>query len=161
MERQRNNKGQYASDKNFIERFWNKVKKTNTCWLWIGKRRIYGYGVVKYKNKEYSAHRFVWFLTYGKFPKKLVCHKCDNPPCIRPDHLFEGTHKDNIQDAIKKGRMLVGRVSHRRKLTFQQAEEIRKKYIPKQYGGMQKLIKEYGLSKRSIALILKRETYKK
>jgi HNH endonuclease len=92
------------------ERFWSKVIKTETCWLWQGCKKGEGikqqYGGFKIKGKMYVAHRVVWFLTYGTWPSQWVLHKCDNPPCVNPDHLFEGTPKDNTQDSIKKGRFL-------------------------------------------------------
>ena len=88
-----------------MQRFWEKVEKTENCWNWIAADRGTGYGCFKYKGKVIDAHRMVWFLTYGYFPKELVCHKCDNRKCVRPDHLFKGTHRDNLLDAVKKGRI--------------------------------------------------------
>lgn len=88
--------------------FWEKVeKKENGCWEWTGARYKSGYGQLKrYKlaKNAISAHRYVWYLKYGKFPDDMLCHKCDNPPCVNPDHLFEGTHQDNMDDMVKKGR---------------------------------------------------------
>lgn len=84
------------------ERFWDNVGKTDGCWLWKGVRFPTGYGL---SSCHTYAHRMAWELTYGRIPAKLfVCHHCDNPPCVRPDHLFLGTAKDNTQDAVRKGR---------------------------------------------------------
>lgn len=95
-------------------RFHSKYVKSNGCWEWIGTRTDNGhkgfYGVIGINKKQLYAHRVMWQLANGKTPKNLeVCHKCDNPPCVNPDHLFLATHKDNLLDAKSKGRMASGK----------------------------------------------------
>lgn len=86
-------------------RFWIKVEKTEGCWLWTGATIRDGYGTITIDGRSVKAHRIAWELTYGPIPEgMLVCHRCDNPSCVRPDHLFLGTHADNVHDCIQKGR---------------------------------------------------------
>ena len=86
------------------KRFWSKVKKTDSCWEWIGDKDKNGYGRFRLPMKSVRAHRHSWFLASGTEPSLLICHKCDNPSCVRPDHLFEGTARDNTADMMAKGR---------------------------------------------------------
>lgn len=90
-------------------RFWKKVEKTNDCWLWIAGKYPDGYGVFWNGTTYDGAHRISWELHYGEIPKgMLVCHTCDNPPCVNPEHLWIGTKKDNNNDRTKKGRDGIG-----------------------------------------------------
>jgi hypothetical protein len=87
--------------------FWARVKMTDNCWVWTGRsRNDAGYGEVFYKGKARLAHRVMWMETHDEPipPGILVCHTCDNPPCVNPDHLFLGTTLDNAQDMVAKGR---------------------------------------------------------
>lgn len=91
---------------NSCEMFEDKyIPEPNSgCWLWIGALRA-GYGNFWYKGKNESAHRVSWLLHNGKIPdEKCVLHKCDMPSCVNPDHLFIGTQRDNVIDAVSKGR---------------------------------------------------------
>jgi len=90
-----------------VEEFYSRAKKDENsgCWLWQKSVTRGGYGQQGYKMYNYSAHRLSWIFSVGPIPKGLaVCHKCDNPLCINPEHLFLGTQKDNVQDMMKKGR---------------------------------------------------------
>ncbi len=91
-------------------KFWAKVEKTDYCWIWRGYEKTTGYGGFSYNGKDIGAHRFAWFLTYGKMPDNHICHKCDNPPCVNPSHLFDGTHAENHKD--KKDKMKVRRLKY-------------------------------------------------
>lgn len=90
------------------ERFWSKVAKSDGCWLWTGAigRKGYGkFGIWGRKQGWEGAHRASWRLHYGDVPDGVfVCHRCDVPSCVRPDHLFLGTDADNVRDMHGKGR---------------------------------------------------------
>lgn len=92
-----------------IERFWSKVQKTDGCWLWIGTHRHDKYGQFWIQRRAVVAHRLALFIETGVQPGNLeTCHHCDNPPCVRPDHLFLGTALDNSRDCVQKGRQAKG-----------------------------------------------------
>src|SRR6267143_986186 len=88
------------------ERFWDKVLKTPTCWLWQGQKRGTGYGGFSLNGTQrILAHRMAWKLTFGSIPEGLcICHACDNILCVNPNHLWLGTHKANMVDMNRKGR---------------------------------------------------------
>lgn len=86
-------------------RFWSKVQKSDGCWIWTGGSTPSGYGCIYFNGKQQRAHRVVLMMQGIEIPAgACVMHKCDNPACVRPDHLRIGTVKDNNWDAISKGR---------------------------------------------------------
>lgn len=90
-------------------RFFEKVDLSGDCWVWTGARTA-GYGTLFRNGRHERASRLAWEIATGSPPPPdlLVCHHCDNPPCVRPSHLFLGTDRDNAQDAISKGRVRGG-----------------------------------------------------
>lgn len=119
----------YGRKKDDEARFWVKVAKSDGCWTWTAGRHEYGYGVFGDRNhKVIYAHRYSYELAFGSIPDGLfVLHKCDNPPCVRPDHLFLGTHDDNMEDSAKKGRKKGERACYV-KLTEPQVQLIRQRF---------------------------------
>lgn len=89
------------------ERFWEKVYKSDECWVWTAAKYPSGYGLfVSHKGESpEGAHRVSYRLTFGKIPKgKQILHRCDNRPCVLPDHLYAGTQSENMHDKIRRGR---------------------------------------------------------
>jgi hypothetical protein len=86
------------------ERFWAKVLKGDHCWEWQGAKTPKGYGCLRTDGELEYAHRISWRLAYGDPGELHVLHHCDNPKCVRPDHLFLGTRSDNMQDMVRKDR---------------------------------------------------------
>jgi hypothetical protein len=113
------------------DRFWSKVDKSGDCWEWTGALDKLGYGDFRQGQKHIKSHRVSWELANGKIPEGIcVLHKCDNPPCINPSHLFLGTHADNMQDCTNKGRrsnppVRMGAGNNKAKLDNQKVLEIR------------------------------------
>lgn len=118
-----------------FERFWQRVDKTDTCWNWTGKTNDKGYGYLHCMGMVESAHRISYVISISPIPDGLmVLHSCDNRRCVRPDHLFLGTAKDNSDDMYAKGRSYTQRVRNpgilngRSHLTESQVREIRALY---------------------------------
>jgi hypothetical protein len=135
--------------KGLTERFWLNVNKTETCWLWTASGSTFGYGTIRFRGKAYQSHRLSYELHNGPIPDGLcVLHRCDNPPCVRPAHLFLGTKKDNAVDMAAKERA----TSH---LTADDVREIRRLYAA---GGvtMKQIGKKFGVHQVSVSHIVRR-----
>jgi hypothetical protein len=173
--------------KPFQIRFWLKVNKDGQipkhapelgrCWEWMGAKNLppsLPYGRIMRNGIVVQAHRISWELTFGAIPFNLcICHKCDNPSCVNPDHLFCGTMADNISDRDKKGRTAMGAnsgpVKHpekmargeqvgNSKLTSSQVLTMRDLYQPNKFG-TRKLAKVFGVASATVYSVVKRRTW--
>lgn len=132
--------------------FWDHVDKTATCWLWTAStRRNYGQARLPGRTQQ-NAHRVAWILTHGEIADGMVVrHKCDNPLCVRPEHLEVGTHKDNSQDMARRGRHVGNR-----KLNEQQEDEILQRLA---VGERQTDIAvDYGICQATVSKLKRRRT---
>lgn len=144
------------------ERVLSRVNKTKNCWLWMGCVNNFGYGLLRFEKKCYRVHRLSYLIYKGEIPQgMLVCHTCDNPPCVNPEHLFLGTHKDNARDRSFKGRnnFPLGERHGLSKLTKEKILEIRKLYG---HGDInqKELAKMFSVDQTNISYIVNRKTWK-
>lgn len=109
---------------------WLRVAIGDGCWEWTGPRGTKGYGLIQIAGVSHATHRLSWELKHGLIPDGLcILHRCDNPPCVRPSHLFLGTPGDNNRDTSAKGRNKYGEAHGRSKLTIDQAVAIRSRRL--------------------------------
>jgi hypothetical protein len=157
------------------ERFWCNVMigSDDECWLWQRCTDQREYGFFGFGRKQYRAHRIAWILTYGAIPEGLlICHHCDNPPCVNPKHLFLGTSLDNNHDRDRKGRFRPlrgslngntpqtaarGEATGGSKLIVEQVLEIRRRH--RNGNTAKSLAPLFGVSERAIGQIVHRETW--
>jgi hypothetical protein len=146
-----------------LKRFWSKVDRLDEedCWEWLGKRNVKGYGLISLKGNWYLANRVMYLIDSGLDPfEKDVLHSCDNPCCINPYHLFLGTHQDNMQDMIQKGRnskmpSILGVLNGKSKLTEEDVLAIRSSNL------FQKdLAFKYGISQSQVSCIKRNANWK-
>lgn len=146
-----------------VARFWAKVNKTDTCWLWTASTIPGGYGQFRAGSPApYRAHRFSYEIHVGQIPQGLhVCHTCDTPACVNPDHLFVGTPADNMRDRNAKGRHVPmrGIANGEAKLTDDQVREIRRLYASGNYT-QKALTKQFGVKIPQISRICRRVLWK-
>lgn len=107
-------------------RFWIDVEKrgADECWPWLG-HTVRGYGKLHFKGKDVGSHRAAFFFAHGRWPEPFCLHRCDNPPCCNPGHLFEGDNAANMNDKTHKGRAPRGEKHWRAKLSDAAIREIR------------------------------------
>lgn len=143
-----------------MDRFWAKVDRSGTCWLWRGKLTRYGYGLFcLQRDHPVATHRYSYEQHSGSIPiGLLVCHTCDVRNCVNPDHLFLGTHRDNTLDCVAKGRFADGERNGHAKLTEAQVREIRRRHAA---GGVRQkdIALNFGVSRALIGLIVTHKSW--
>ena len=138
------------------ERFWARVEKTDSCWLYRGALNRDGYGTLTWEGRIVSAHRTSWTLTNGAPAKgKWVLHKCDVRACCNPDHLYIGVRQDNVNDMVSRDRHARGARSGKSNLNDDLVREIRSRYrkINAKLSNAGELAAEYGCSRQVVNLI--------
>lgn len=142
--------------------FWGKVEKTEGCWIWKGAaKQSEGYGFFTVNGRQQYAHRYAWELEHGPVQGGLlVLHQCDNPACVRASHLFLGTHQDNVDDCIRKGRRryVRGEAHPIAKLTASKVAEIR--YRVGAGESQRRLAIEFGVHPMTVSEIVHRKIWK-
>jgi hypothetical protein len=153
---------EYWNDEKLIKRFFDKVNKTDGCWEWIGAKVSKGYGCIGLtkSHKTIKSHRLSYMIHNKKHitDNMFILHSCDNPSCVNPYHLSEGTAQDNSNDARKRNRLTLGKKRgsnhHNSKLTEQQVIEIRQSTDSQSV-----LAIKYQVSKRLIWNILNQQAW--
>lgn len=140
-----------------LEKFNDRVWRTSRCWLWQGYKTNQGYGAIYLNDTTYvTAHRIAWRLFRGAIPKtRIVCHTCDIRHCVNPDHLYLGTQKTNMQDALKAGHCNHGSSHGSSVLSAEQVKRIRA--MP--HRTQRELAKKFGVSQNTIWMIRHRKTW--
>jgi len=154
-----------------VPRFWRSVQKTDTCWLWTGPCQNAGYGLFStYDRRKVTAHRYSFSLANGPIiDGALVCHHCDIKTCVRPDHMYAGTSKDNARDAVERGRLNTNVAGNRAVLSEDNVRAIRRRYGPPRgivgyharfiQPRAKDLASEFGVSKETIIAIVNRRCW--
>lgn len=148
-----------------VARFWAKVDKTAECWLWTAGVDWDGYGIFHLprlfgRGRSVRATRLAWELEHGSAPgRALVCHRCDNPTCVRPAHLFLGTPKDNFHDCLAKGRYSPkGTGNAAAKLTAVDVVKIREMYATSSLS-QDEIAYMFGVKQNTISRIILRQSW--
>ena len=150
-----------------LNRFYDKLPNfldENSCWKWKGAIDRYGYGVLSHNNKILKAHRISYEIYYAEPLGNLHClHRCDNPSCVNPLHLFPGTNLDNVRDKVQKGRCYTGNQKGENngasKLSDDQVLKIRELYKSGKYTTL-KLGEMYKVNRSTISYIINNKTFK-
>lgn len=149
-----------ALDQEAVARFWAGVKKSDGCWLWVRTKRNGSHGSMSFHDEPIYVHRLSYAIHHGPIPPGLfVCHRCDVPNCVRPDHLFVGSQAENIADMFAKGRRPAprgrfGSQNHKVTLTAAQVADIRRRGGENQHA----LGREFGVSQSTVWRIQRGET---
>lgn len=142
-----------------IVRFWSRVKvgKQYECWLWLGSKTPKGYGKMAIKGVSFYAHRIaLWIIMFGGLStEKAACHRCDTPSCVNPNHLFAGSHSENMMDATRKGRNGKAGLFKHSKVSYGMVKSIRKAK-----GSQRDIGARFGISQALVSRIRNRRIWK-
>jgi hypothetical protein len=153
--------GTFTQEPKPDESFWSKVNKGETCWTWTRGKDKKGYGRAWFDSKNRLAHHVAFFLDSKRWPEsEVIMHSCDNPACVRPAHLKEGTHRENYEDSVRKGRRnrARGERTSTSRLTLDIVRECRFRHREGETGV--DLAREFGVSKSAMCRAIKGVTWK-
>lgn len=139
------------------ERYWSKVNKTETCWLWTAGTDSYGYGLFRFDSKLEKAHRLSFIESKGYIPTYMVLHNCNVRCCVRPSHLYEGDFADNVADRIACGNNVRGARSGRAKLTDALVIQLRS---DAKYMRVNDIAVKYGIKACTVSNIVARRIWR-
>mgnify|MGYP002397563630 CR=1 FL=1 len=129
------------------------------CFVWLRAKNNMGYGVFRRGGKNFYAHRYAWELQNGPIqPGLVICHRCDNPSCCNPNHMFVGSQAENLADMVRKGRSAKGAQHSQAKIAAHQVIAIRGLYAA---GGATHadIAKQFGISREAVGLIVRRQRW--
>lgn len=159
--RQRREAAGHVYKRDPVDRFLSRVDTSGGCWLWTGPVDGGGYGLLTFQGVPISAHRVSYLLHNGDLPTgSLICHHCDNPPCVNPDHLYAGDFHTNARDAVARNRYVPrpGEENPAALLTTERVTEIRRRW---QAGEPQaRLAREFGISTSQTHRIVHGESWR-
>lgn len=149
-QQQESENGELGLSAEQVSSFWERVDRQgeDDCWVWTQTCTLKGYGKVQFNRRRWIASRLSYMLANGPIPSStLVCHACDNPPCVNPRHLWAGTVADNSRDMVEKGRSSrrIGERNTRCRLTVEQVRKIRSD--PR---GYKAIAKELGVGRTTV-----------
>lgn len=145
-------------------RFWERVdKSTSACWLWAGAKNEKGYGIAWTGTRTIRAHRLAWLLTHGDLPPRplVLCHSCDNPACVNPDHLRAGTDMDNQRDSASKGRRIAGPWRDKRSAWLAPDRVAAIRAMAANGSGARACAEKFGIHEETARKVIARRTYKR
>ena len=142
-------------------KFDRNVQVGPECWEWVGSKDVKGYGVMKIAGVTYAAHRMAFERAHGPIPSgAYICHKCDNPPCVNPAHLYVGTHADNMRDKVSRGRCssLPGESNPFAKLTAERVGQVRSLYATGRFT-QRELARHFSIAQSHVGRIVRGEAW--
>lgn len=149
----------FKHGKPFEKKFWAKVQKTETCWLWTGTVNNKGYGETRYEGRFALSHRVSFIIHKGPIPEGMVVrHRCDNPPCLNPKHLELGTIAENTKDKIMKQRQAQGTTQGHAKFTEQTLREAKR--LRSDGWTYLELERHFNISRQTISKAVRGETWR-